>query len=135
MDQFFECFDGMRSCQSALGNSGMWKWTCSVFSAITAASSLASGSLHISNGMDIFTSLYFLKQIVIEGFATLEVLVRFMSHIFFGQSMPHGSYVTHFTRALWEFKKEKKSVLQLWLSWSPFLSPTTLSKTLHPQLH
>ncbi|XP_022638752.1 autophagy-related protein 2 isoform X1 [Vigna radiata var. radiata] len=47
VDQFFECFDGMRNSQSALGNSGMWNWTYSVFSAITAASSLASGSLHI----------------------------------------------------------------------------------------
>ncbi|XP_048433003.1 autophagy-related protein 2 [Pyrus x bretschneideri] len=47
VDQFFECFDGMRSSQSALGNSGMWNWTCSVFTAITAASSLASGSLHV----------------------------------------------------------------------------------------
>ncbi|GAV66348.1 ATG_C domain-containing protein/Chorein_N domain-containing protein [Cephalotus follicularis] len=47
IDQFFECFDGMRSSQSALGSSGMWNWTCSVFSAITAASTLASGSLHI----------------------------------------------------------------------------------------
>lgn len=53
MDQFFECFDGMRSSRSALGNSGMWNWTCSVFSAITAASSLASGSLQISSGMFI----------------------------------------------------------------------------------
>ncbi|KAK8616353.1 hypothetical protein V6N13_017906 [Hibiscus sabdariffa] len=47
VDQFFECFDGMRNSQSALGSSGMWNWTCSVFSAITAASSLASGSLHV----------------------------------------------------------------------------------------
>ncbi|MBA0614169.1 hypothetical protein Godav_014496 [Gossypium davidsonii] len=38
---------GARNSQSALGSSGMWNWTCSVFSAITAASSLASGSLHI----------------------------------------------------------------------------------------
>ncbi|CAN4112202.1 unnamed protein product [Withania somnifera] len=45
--QFFECFDGLRNSQSALGNSGMWNWTCSVFSAITAASNLASGSLFI----------------------------------------------------------------------------------------
>ncbi|KAJ6403537.1 hypothetical protein OIU84_015448 [Salix udensis] len=44
--QFFECLDGMRSSQSALGSSGMWNWTCSVFSALTAASSLASGSFH-----------------------------------------------------------------------------------------
>ncbi|PPD78601.1 hypothetical protein GOBAR_DD24471 [Gossypium barbadense] len=50
VDQFFECFDGMRNSQSALGSSGMWNWTCSVFSAITAASSLASGSLHIPSG-------------------------------------------------------------------------------------
>ncbi|KAA8545884.1 hypothetical protein F0562_020665 [Nyssa sinensis] len=47
LDQFFECFDEMRNSQSALGNSGMWNWTCSVFSAITAASNLASGSLHM----------------------------------------------------------------------------------------
>ncbi|KAJ7967449.1 Autophagy-related protein 2 [Quillaja saponaria] len=47
VDQFFECIDGVRSFQSALGSSGVWNWTCSVFSAITAASSLASGSLHI----------------------------------------------------------------------------------------
>ncbi|GAB2294813.1 hypothetical protein Dimus_029008 [Dionaea muscipula] len=47
VDQFFECFDGMRNSQSMLGSSGMWNWTCSVFSAITAASSLASGSLCI----------------------------------------------------------------------------------------
>ncbi|XP_058075569.1 autophagy-related protein 2-like, partial [Magnolia sinica] len=49
IDQFFECFDGMRSSQSALGTSGIWNWTSSVFSAITAASSLASGSVHISS--------------------------------------------------------------------------------------
>ncbi|XP_021672427.2 autophagy-related protein 2 isoform X2 [Hevea brasiliensis] len=47
MDQFFECFDGMRSSQLSPGSSGMWNWTCSVFSALTAASSLASGSSHI----------------------------------------------------------------------------------------
>ena len=51
VDQFFECLDGMRSSQSALGSSGMWNWTCSVFSALTAASSLASGSFHIPSGM------------------------------------------------------------------------------------
>lgn len=45
--QFFECFDELRSSQSALGQSGMWNWTCSVFSAITAVSNLASGSLPI----------------------------------------------------------------------------------------
>ncbi|KZV55672.1 hypothetical protein F511_24349 [Dorcoceras hygrometricum] len=53
MDQFFECFDGLRNSQSALGNSGMWNWTCSVFTAITAASNLASGSLHVSCETDI----------------------------------------------------------------------------------
>ncbi|XP_058097104.1 autophagy-related protein 2 [Magnolia sinica] len=47
IDQFFECFDGMRSSQAALANTGIWNWSCSVFSAITAASSLASGSVHI----------------------------------------------------------------------------------------
>ena len=48
IDQFFECFDGMRSSQA--GSSGIWNWTCSVFSAITVASNLASGSGHISIG-------------------------------------------------------------------------------------
>lgn len=56
-DQFFECFDGMRSSQSLLGSSGMWNWTCSVFSAITAASSLASGSSHFPVGMLLHVSL------------------------------------------------------------------------------
>lgn len=45
IDQFFECFDGLRTSHSALGNSGLLNWPCSVFSAITAVSSLASGSL------------------------------------------------------------------------------------------
>ncbi|KAI3755523.1 hypothetical protein L1987_55326 [Smallanthus sonchifolius] len=58
VDQFFECFDELRSSQSALGNSGMWNWTCSVFSAITAASNLASGSLYIpSEQKHVETSL------------------------------------------------------------------------------
>ncbi|GAB2210245.1 hypothetical protein Drorol1_Dr00015507 [Drosera rotundifolia] len=47
VEQFFECFDGMRNSQSMLGSSGMWNLTCSFISAISAASSLASGSLCI----------------------------------------------------------------------------------------
>ncbi|XP_019421294.1 PREDICTED: autophagy-related protein 2 [Lupinus angustifolius] len=47
VDQFFECIDGMRNSQSALGSSGVWNWTHSVLSAVTAASNLASGSMHI----------------------------------------------------------------------------------------
>ncbi|CAN6439012.1 unnamed protein product [Victoria cruziana] len=46
VNQFFDCLDGISS-QSALSSSGIWNWTCSVFSTISAASSLASGSLHI----------------------------------------------------------------------------------------
>ncbi|XP_021738462.1 autophagy-related protein 2-like [Chenopodium quinoa] len=46
VDQFFECLDELRSSQF-MGSSGMWNWTCSVFSAITAASNLASGSLNV----------------------------------------------------------------------------------------
>ncbi|XP_078447806.1 autophagy 2 [Wolffia australiana] len=46
IDQFFECFDELRSSQASLGNSGIWNWTCSVFSAITLASSLASESVY-----------------------------------------------------------------------------------------
>ncbi|KAL2904674.1 Autophagy-related protein 2 [Bienertia sinuspersici] len=47
VDQFFECLDEMRTSQF-MGSSGMWGWTCSVFSAISAASNLASGSLNVS---------------------------------------------------------------------------------------
>uniref|UniRef100_A0A0D9WP46 Autophagy-related protein 2 n=1 Tax=Leersia perrieri TaxID=77586 RepID=A0A0D9WP46_9ORYZ len=44
IDQFFECFEELRNSQTNLGNSGLWDWTCSVFNAITFASTLASGS-------------------------------------------------------------------------------------------
>ncbi|KAG0447467.1 hypothetical protein HPP92_028321 [Vanilla planifolia] len=47
IDQFFECFDGLRSSESNSGNSGLWNWTYSVFSAINVASNLASGSCHV----------------------------------------------------------------------------------------
>lgn len=59
MNQFFECFDGMRNSQSALGGSGMWNWTCSVFTAITAASNLASGTLQIPSGMYFFFPFFY----------------------------------------------------------------------------
>ncbi|CAM6122683.1 unnamed protein product [Calypogeia fissa] len=45
VDEFFECFDGTRSSQASSSSSGMWYWTRSAFSAITAASSLAAGSI------------------------------------------------------------------------------------------
>ncbi|KAL9231607.1 hypothetical protein vseg_006811 [Gypsophila vaccaria] len=48
VDKFFECLDEMRSSHSVLGGSGMWNWTSSVFSALTAASNLASGSPNMS---------------------------------------------------------------------------------------
>ncbi|KAF8723706.1 hypothetical protein HU200_021670 [Digitaria exilis] len=44
IDQFFECFEELRNSQSSLGNSGIWDWTCSVFNAISFASTLASGA-------------------------------------------------------------------------------------------
>ncbi|TVU11701.1 hypothetical protein EJB05_45303, partial [Eragrostis curvula] len=44
IDQFFECFEELRNSQSSLGNSGIWDWTCSVFNAISCATTLASGS-------------------------------------------------------------------------------------------
>ncbi|KAG8094322.1 hypothetical protein GUJ93_ZPchr0012g18796 [Zizania palustris] len=43
IDQFFECFEELRNSQTNVGNSGIWDWTCSVFNAITFASTLASG--------------------------------------------------------------------------------------------
>uniref|UniRef100_A0A7N0T1I9 Autophagy-related protein 2 n=1 Tax=Kalanchoe fedtschenkoi TaxID=63787 RepID=A0A7N0T1I9_KALFE len=47
VEQFFECFDGLRSSQTAMASSGILNWTCSVFNAITAASNLASGSYYV----------------------------------------------------------------------------------------
>ncbi|GAB4853962.1 hypothetical protein Ancab_018170 [Ancistrocladus abbreviatus] len=73
VDQFFECFDGMRSSQSLLGSSGMWNWTCSVFSAITAASNLASGSLHIPPGQrHVETNIKFTLTGVLATFSFLD---------------------------------------------------------------
>ncbi|XVE93352.1 hypothetical protein REPUB_Repub01dG0184500 [Reevesia pubescens] len=79
VDQFFECFDGMRNSQSALGSSGMWNWTCSVFSAITAASSLASGSLHIPS---VMCSVFIFQQQHVQtnfkaAFAGISIVLSF----------------------------------------------------------
>ncbi|KAG6711411.1 hypothetical protein I3842_05G052000 [Carya illinoinensis] len=71
VDQFFECFDGIRSSQSALTSSGMWKWTSSVFSAITAASSLASGSLHMPSEQQ------HVETIVKAAFAEISIILSF----------------------------------------------------------
>nr|CAD1835608.1 unnamed protein product [Ananas comosus var. bracteatus] len=54
IDQFFECFEEMRSSQMNSGNSGIWNWTCYVFNAITFASSLTSGSDQIPGGIFIY---------------------------------------------------------------------------------
>lgn len=51
IDQFFECFDGLRSSQANSGTSGLWNWTYSVLSAINVASNLASGSGHMLTGI------------------------------------------------------------------------------------
>jgi hypothetical protein len=51
IDQFFECFEELRNSQSSLGNSGIWDWTCSVFNAISFASTLASGSDQVPKGI------------------------------------------------------------------------------------
>lgn len=47
IDEFFECMDGTRSLHAGPANSGLWSLTYSVFGAITAASTLASGSVLI----------------------------------------------------------------------------------------
>ncbi|KAI9181365.1 hypothetical protein LWI28_014271 [Acer negundo] len=93
MDQFFECFDGMRNSQSALGSSGMWNWTCSVFSAITAASSLASGSLHVpSEQQHVQTNLR-------ANFAGISIVLSFydedQKHLYElkGHQISDGSHV------------------------------------------
>ncbi|PON69112.1 Autophagy-related protein [Parasponia andersonii] len=93
VDQFFECFDGMISSQLALGNSGMWNWTRSVFSAITAASSLASGSLHIpSEQQHIETNLKanFAGVSVFLSFQDEDQKLMFQSK---GDQINAGSYI------------------------------------------
>ncbi|XP_038972268.1 autophagy-related protein 2-like isoform X2 [Phoenix dactylifera] len=57
IDEFFECFDGMRTYRANSGTSGIWNWTCSVFSAISVASNLASGSGHVPTEQNVETSL------------------------------------------------------------------------------
>ncbi|KAB1207098.1 Autophagy-related protein 2 [Morella rubra] len=87
VDQFFECFDGMRSFQSAIATSGMWNWTSSVFSAITAASSLASGSLHIPpEQQHVETS-------VKAAFAKISVVLSFNNEDQSHLSDPEGDQV------------------------------------------
>lgn len=51
VDQFLECFDGLRSSQNDLASSRILSWTCSIFNAITAASNLASGSYYVPPGL------------------------------------------------------------------------------------
>ncbi|KNA21721.1 hypothetical protein SOVF_040860 [Spinacia oleracea] len=70
VDQFFDCLDEMRSSQFA-GSSVMWSWTCSVFSAITAASNLASGSLNVTTEQQhVQTNL----KITLVGLSTILAL-------------------------------------------------------------
>ncbi|GMJ12773.1 PEROXISOME UNUSUAL POSITIONING 1, AUTOPHAGY 2 [Hibiscus trionum] len=89
VDQFFECFDGMRNSQSALGSSGMWNWTCSVFSAITAASSLASGSLHIpSEQQHVQTNLK-------AAFAGISIVL-----FFHDEDLDHSCDLIHATSSI-----------------------------------
>nr|XP_010932621.1 autophagy-related protein 2 isoform X1 [Elaeis guineensis] len=57
IDEFFECFDGMRSYQANSSSSGIWNWTCSVFSAISVASNLASGSGHVPKEQNVETKV------------------------------------------------------------------------------
>ena len=50
IDQFFECFDELRSSQVYPASGHIWNWTCSVFNAISVASNLASGMGDIPKG-------------------------------------------------------------------------------------
>jgi autophagy-related protein 2 len=58
IDQFFECFEELRNSQSNLGNSGIWDWTCSVFNAISCATTLASGSDQVPKGTQSNSDLH-----------------------------------------------------------------------------
>lgn len=75
----------MRNSQSALGSSGMWNWTCSVFSALTAASSLASGSLHSPPGMctcyHVISKLFIVPFCVCIAFQICTLLTFHLSSV------------------------------------------------------
>lgn len=59
----------------------MWNWTCSVFSAITVASNLAAGSLHIPTGNVLYYSYAILICTTIAAkcgtFQILNILLPF----------------------------------------------------------
>ncbi|XP_064967995.1 autophagy-related protein 2-like isoform X3 [Musa acuminata AAA Group] len=57
IDQFFECFDELRSSQVYPASGHIWNWTCSVFNAISVASNLASGMGDIPKEQHVETSL------------------------------------------------------------------------------
>ncbi|GMP48403.1 hypothetical protein CsSME_00015766 [Camellia sinensis var. sinensis] len=79
----------MRNSQSALGNSGMWNWTSSVVNAITAASNLASGSLHMPSGMNFSISCTIQKRNVISSIYSFNCI--FFAHSY----MPSIAYYRH----------------------------------------
>jgi len=88
IDQFFECFEELRNSQSSLGNSGIWDWTCSVFNAISFASTLASGSDQVPKGMILLASAYGLQfsigdavSYTLLGFG--DEWIRCMCHLFY----------------------------------------------------
>ncbi|WOL12704.1 autophagy-related protein [Canna indica] len=70
IDQFFECFDGMRSSQVYAGTGSIWNWTCSVFNAISVASNLASGMGDVPKEQHVETS----SRVAIAGFSVILFL-------------------------------------------------------------
>lgn len=79
IDQFFECFEELRSSQTNLGTSGVWDWTCSVFNAITFASTLASGSDQVPKEPPI-------KKTLQAAIAEISVILLFSDEIDTGNS-------------------------------------------------
>ncbi len=56
-------------------SSGLWNWTCSAFSAITAASTLAAGSVILSPGILCTANIYPHSLIMNSVFAKIPVQV------------------------------------------------------------
>ncbi|URE12311.1 ATG C terminal domain [Musa troglodytarum] len=70
IDQFFECFDELRSSQVYPASGRIWNWTCSVFNAISVASNLASGMGDVPKEQHVETSL----QAAIAGISVILFL-------------------------------------------------------------
>ncbi|XP_074579751.1 autophagy-related protein 2-like [Curcuma longa] len=82
IDQFFECFDEIRSSEVYSGTRSIWNWTYSVFNAISVASNLASGMGDVPKEKPVKTSL----RAAIAGVSVI---------VFLGDDYQHYSCGSH----------------------------------------